>query len=254
MVDGLPDLAWGGVVTAGTYTIGDKRDSDNPVREIAIAQDYQLAKYPVTNAQFQCFVEAEDFGNAEWWEGMPEEQEAYGLKLVTKEIEPNPSWPYANHPRVEVSWYQAVAFTRWLSDKLGYEVRLPHEYEWEVAARYNDGRAYPWGDEFDPAKANTEEGGLGQTTAVGLYPGGRQPTLDLYDMSGNVWEWCQNKYEDPTQNEVDDSGDSRGLRGGSWFNLDDLARAAYRFDDHPFDRVFNVGLRLVRCVSSSISS
>ncbi|MDA0243210.1 MAG: SUMF1/EgtB/PvdO family nonheme iron enzyme [Chloroflexi bacterium] len=237
--DGLPDLAWGGVVSAGTYAIGgdDKASRSLKAMEITIEQPYQLAKYPITNAQFQCFVEAADFGNAEWWAGMPEEDRA---------IEPNPSWPYANHPRVEVTWYEAVAFCRWLSDKLGYEVRLPHEYEWEVAARYDDGRLYPWGDEFDKDKANMGEGGLRQTTAVGLYPTGRQPTLDLSDMSGNVWEWCQNKTDDPTQMKVDESGDTRGLRGGSWlFKVGD-ARAAYRRYNHPSFRGSDFGLRLVR--------
>ena len=254
--DGLPDLAWGGVVPAGKYTIGgdSKVYSSFKAMEITIEQAYQLAKYPITHAQFQCFVEAADFGNAEWWKGMPEKQDdSFGRMRVIKEIEPNPSWPYANHPRVGVSWYQAVAFARWLSDKLGYEVRLPHEYEWEVAARYDDGRTYPWGDDFDKDKANTREGGLQQTTAVGLYPTGCQPTLDLYDISGNVWEWCQNQYKDPTQDEVDDSGHSRVLRGGSWNHFDHYARAAVCGGDLPSYRSSDVGLRLVRCVSSPIS-
>ncbi|MDA0244402.1 MAG: SUMF1/EgtB/PvdO family nonheme iron enzyme [Chloroflexi bacterium] len=244
--DGVPDLAWGGVVPAGKYTIGGDGKYDGKVRPVEIRADYQLAKYPVTYAQFQCFVEADDFGDAKWWEGMLKKE---------RQIEPNPSWPYANHPRVKVSWYQAVAFVRWLSVKLGYEVRLPHEYEWEVAARYNHGRTYPWGeDEFDPLKTNTHEGGLGQTTAVGLYPSGRQPHLNLYDMSGNVWEWCQNKYEDPTQDGVDGSGDSRVWRGGSWYDLLGNARAAFRLGFHPYGRGFFLGFRLVRCVSSAISS
>ncbi len=216
---------------------------------------YQLAQYPITNAQFQCFVEAEDFEHDRWWAGMPEERRRANAKL-----KPNPSWPYAKHPRVEVSWYQAVAFCRWLTvhlgyDQAGYEVRLPHEHEWEVAARYQHGRIYPWGaDEFDPAKVNTWEGKVRQTTAVGLYPSGRQPHLDLYDLSGNVCEWCQNKYKDPTQTEVDDSDDFRGLRGGSWFSLDNYARAAFRYDYFPGLRFNFVGFAGGACASSPISS
>ena len=95
---------------------------------------------------------------------------------------------------------------------------------------------------------------LGQTTAVGLYPSGRQPHLNLYDMSGNVWEWCQNKYEGPTQDGVDGSGDSRVWRGGSWHYAQVSARAAFRRYHHPNYRLASLGLRLVRCVSSSISS
>ena len=241
VVDGLPDLAWGGVVPPGKYTIGDKRNSNSSVRRITITNDYQLAKYSVTYAQFQCFVEAKDFGDAKWWEGMP--QDASKLRL-------DPRFPYSNCPRVDVTWYQAVAFCRWLDNKLGdeeYQIRLPHEYEWEVAVKYGHLRAYPWGeDEFDHAKANTDEGKLRQTTAVGLYSHGRQPILDLYDLSGNVWEWCQNKYKNRTQTKVDASGASRVLRGGSWFDPLVRTRAAFRLNLHPDLGSDIVGLRLVR--------
>lgn len=140
---------------------------------------------------------------------------------------------------------QAVAFCRWLSHKLGYEVDLPHEYEWEVAARYSDGRRYPWGDEFDKEKANTSESGIGQTTAVGIFPACRNPALDLYDLSGNVWEWCRNKYDQPTDAAVDKSSESRTLRGGSWFNFQSFARVAFRNDFHPSYRYHDVGFRVV---------
>jgi formylglycine-generating enzyme required for sulfatase activity len=149
------------------------------------------------------------------------------------------AFPYANHPRERVSWYQAVAFCRWLTARLHagtlpvdgisgdarqYVITLPHEYEWEAAARYPDGRFYPWGADFDPEKANTDEGKIGGTTAVGIYPAGRQPQLDLYDLSGNVWEWCRNKYGKPDDDRVDAGGDGRALRGGSW-QLDRTTRA-----------------------------
>jgi formylglycine-generating enzyme required for sulfatase activity len=134
------------------------------------------------------------------------------------------AFPYDNHPRETVSWYQAVAFCRWLSDKLGYLIELPHEYEWEAAARYPDGRFYPWGNQFDKNLANTSESGVGQTTAVGIYPANE---LGLCDMSGNVWEWCRNKYDNPEDETIDDSGGGRVLRGGSWLNDQEHARAAY---------------------------
>ena len=86
------------------------------------------------------------------------------------------AWPLANRPRERVSWYQAIAFCRWLSDKLGEEIDLPHEYEWEVAARYPDGRFYPWENDFDETRANTGKSGLNQTTAVGIFPDGANPT------------------------------------------------------------------------------
>ncbi len=146
----------------------------------------------------------------EWWQGIPADEKRFR----------EPSFPVANQPRETVSWYQAVAFCRWLSAKVGEAIMLPHEYEWEVAARWagdkTDNRSYPWGSEFDSEKANTNEGGIGQTTAVGLYPAGKQSELNLYDLSGNVWEWCRNTYENPDDDQNDSSDKRRVLRGGAW--------------------------------------
>ncbi|MBK6325574.1 MAG: SUMF1/EgtB/PvdO family nonheme iron enzyme [Chloroflexi bacterium] len=124
------------------------------------------------------------------------------------------------------------------------DIRLPHEVEWEVAARWPDGRFYPWGNTFDSHKANTREAGISLTTAVGLYPSGRNEALELYDLSGNVWEWCRNKYDPPEAVEVDESGDSRVVRGGSWNHNRGLARAACRDYRVPVDR-FDFGFRVV---------
>jgi hypothetical protein len=219
----LPDIVWGEEVQVGIYAYQEGTAK--------IMQPYRLARYPVTYAQFQCFVEAEDFNDSRWWTGMP----ANARQLS------EPKFPYENHPRERVSWYQATAFCRWLRDKLGYEVMLPHEIEWEVAARYPDGRIYPWGNEFNQDKANTGEGGLKQTTAVGLYPSGRNSTLNLYDLSGNVWEWCRN----PDDDTVDNSGKWRVVRGGSWFFNANVACAAHRYYYAPDYRSAYLGFRLV---------
>ena len=101
---------------------------------------------------------------------------------------------------VGVSWYEASAYCQWLTAELraqgrigdDREVRLPTQEQWMQAA--GKGK-YPWGDEFDPAKANTEESGLGQTTPVHMYPGG-QTAEGVWDMSGNVWEWTADRDED----------------------------------------------------------
>ncbi len=206
----LPDIAWGKTVPKGVYRFGNKK--------FEISEAYQLSRYPVTYAQFECFVKADDFADPRWWEDMPDEEAAYGTTYKLRELSEQ-AFPYANHPRERVSWYQAMAFCQWLNDKLddGTQINLPHEDQWEVAARFNDGRIYPWGNDFDAAKANTYEGEkVGQTTPVGMYPTGKQPNLDLYDLSGNVWEWCRNKYADTAIEKPDRSGASRALRGGSW--------------------------------------
>lgn len=233
----LPDIAWSELIPAGSYTIGDDKSEyeDEKRRNVTIAQPYRLARYPVTVRQFQYFVEAPDGADSRWWAGLPSDERQFD----------EPAFPIANHPREMVSWYQAIAFCRWLSDKLGYEVDLPHEYEWEVAARYPENWIYPWGDIFDAEKANIDESGLGQTTPVGMYPEGRNPTLELYDLSGNVWEWCRNKFENPDDDSTDRSGDTRVLRGGSWYDDRNYVRAASRFLNLPFNRYHYVGFRVV---------
>jgi formylglycine-generating enzyme required for sulfatase activity len=241
--DSVPDVIWGKPVPAGTYIIGGDSQARHgfEVKTVTIKEAYQLARYPITNAQFAAFVNAPDVHRTEWWRGLPEGEKRFSESR----------WPYGNHPCTDVSWYQAVAFCRWLSTKLDCEVRLPHEYEWEVAARYNDGRVYPWGDKFDLAKTNTAEGGIGRTTAVGLYPSDHQIELDLYDMSGNVGEWCQNKYKHPNQLDEDYSTKaSRVRRGGAWVDTRSYAHGASRNRHGPGARSYGIGWRVCRsCVS-----
>jgi formylglycine-generating enzyme required for sulfatase activity len=126
-----------------------------------------------------------------------------------------------------------MAFCEWASEALGREIRLPTEFEWQLAATGDEpGRTYPWGGDWDPKaepwRANTYESGLGGTTAVGLYPHGASP-VGAQDMAGTLWEWCLNAFEDP-----DDVGfpraadDRRVVRGGSWVGDQPDARAAFR--------------------------
>lgn len=240
--NGVPDIVWGGLVLAGTYTIGQENPEYNEEKERTVTIDhaFRLAKYPVTVAQFAAFMMAEDINHPDWWQGLPEDERQFSSS----------QWTEPTRPRETISWYQAVAFCRWLSDKLGEVVMLPHEHEWEVTARYagngtTDKCLYPWGsDEITSNHANYYKTNLGQTSPVGLFPTGEQPELNLHDLSGNVWEWCANKIDDVDQNEVDQSGDNRTLRGGSWPNDADRCRAAYRNFYHPHFRFNLVGLRL----------
>jgi hypothetical protein len=238
--DGLkiPHITWGEDMAAGKYEIGgDKLAYQSFDRQtVTIPHPYRLARCPITSIQFDCFVTAPDFDDERWWRNLPEQE---------RQIR-NPTFPYANSPREMVGWYQAVAFCRWLSDKLGFVVELPHEYEWEVAARYPDNRFYPWGNDFKAARANiSERNSVGQTTAVGIYPHGANPNLNLYDLSGNVWEWCRNKYKQPDEEKIDSSGAWRVLRGGS-FDLNSLyARAASRRRNIPDNRKHDIGFRVV---------
>ena len=250
--DGLPDIAWVDV-PAGPFIMG----SDDPsfgatARRTVTLPAFKISKYETTQAQWQAFTSAADgYGNADWWNEP--------TKLANRDEQPGePTWPGADLPAQSVSWYDAVAFTRWLTARLraagdlqaGAEIRLPTEEEWEKAARGTDGREYPWGEDYKAGFANVREqerpieaAGAGQTTAVGSYPQGASP-FGADDMAGNVWEWTLTEYEG--QNASDLTNDRpRVLRGGSWVSSPDLARASVRRDLHPDFRGRSFGFRVV---------
>lgn len=220
----LPDIAWGRVVPAGIYWVGTETNR----RNVTVDRAFRLAQYPITYAQFQCFLDdVHDEKDRMIWNGLPED---------TQQIR-KAHWSYANHPRETVNWYQAVAFCRWLSQKLGYIVELPTEIQWEVATQWsqsnNEKKIYPWGVLFEKTKANTIEGGVRQTTPVGMYPAGRNEALGLYDLSGNVWEWCRKS-----------GAFSRTVRGGSWRNSSGLARISVRSGYSPDFADDDIGFRI----------
>ena len=218
---GLPDIEWI-EIPAGSFKYGDKGESDNQPQKFTLPAFF-ISRYPITFAQYQAFLDAADgYHEARWWEG-----------LAANEQERQPaeqSFKFSNHPRETVSWYEAIAFCRWLSSRWGggydlrrideWAVRLPTEFEWEKAARGTDGRLYPYGNTFDATRGNTWEGErLEQTSAVGIFPNGASP-YGVEEMSGNVWEWCLSSYQTPqleVRNENLASEDLRVLRGGSWF-------------------------------------
>ena len=235
--EGLPDIDWV-TIPGGKFIYQEGEKLTLPM--------FEISRYPVTHTQFQAFVDASDYNDERWWAGIPEEEVNHATIYRTREMAEQ-SFQYGNHPREMVSWYQAIAFCRWLSAELGYTVRLPTEQEWEKAARGTNGLKYPYGNEFDSAKANTRETGIGQTSAVGIFPEGATP-YGVQDMSGNVWEWCLNKYDNPEHLLVDNSGDWRVLRGGAWGFNHDNARSALRRRQTPDVRNFHsLGFRLV-CV------
>jgi formylglycine-generating enzyme required for sulfatase activity len=212
-----PEVA---LVPEGPFLLGSARQRDQNARMVEQPQerhhlpDYYLGLTPVTNAQYLAFVQATDrHPPRDWRKGRPPRGKEH-------------------HPIVNVSWYDAVAYCRWLAGVTGRPYRLPTEAEWEKGARGSDGRIYPWGDRWDPARCNSKEGGVENTTPAGAYPQGASP-YGLLDMAGNVWEWTSSLYRDYPYRADDgredpDSADSRVLRGGSWLNLYDSTRCAYR--------------------------
>ncbi len=148
-----------------------------------------------------------------------------------------------------MSWFEAVAFCRWLSTRLGQAVRLPTEWEWQQAATGgNSKNPFPWGAEWVAARASSQESELRRTAAVGVYPNAATKQ-GVFDMAGNVWEWCVNKYEKPNSrsaSDIDQSKDLRVIRGGSWLYFSVFLRSSFRFRYNAGNRNYNVGFRLAQ--------
>jgi formylglycine-generating enzyme required for sulfatase activity len=229
--DGAPEIEWM-EIDAGEFIYG----SD----EVRYVDRYWIARYPVTNMQFDEFHSSELFADADVWGGAPEKRMALQQS----------AFEGALNPRDRISWFEACAFARWVEALLrakedsrlvgaDIEVRLPSDIEWEKAARGVDGRLYPWGNDFDPTRCNTLETGLGRTCPVGIFPDGASP-YGVEDMSGNVWEWCYNAY---TVNDGTKVG--RVNRGGSCFRDHRRAVVTYRHDCLPGYHSSGRGFRLV---------
>jgi formylglycine-generating enzyme required for sulfatase activity len=239
--EGLPDIVWC-KVPAGEFIMGNTKQTDEmawgdeaPQHRLFLP-DFAIGKYPVTNAQYQVFID--DGGYTERW------QRCWTSAGWCWRVENGIAGPrryggafdLPNHPVVGVSWYEAAAFCNWLSEKLSERagravtVRLPSEAEWEKAARGTDGRRYPWGKDITPEYANYDQTGIGATSAVGMFPKGASP-CGLLDAAGNVWEWTLSlwgeDWQKPEFGYPYDSQDGREnldvaatvrrtLRGGSW--------------------------------------
>ena len=161
-------------------------------------------------------------------------------------------WNGPNFPVVGISWFEAEAYANWLSEKTGHRYRLPTEAEWEKAARGTKGFKYPWGEHFDKNLCNSFELGLRRTSPVGIFPEGKSP-YGCFDMAGNVWEWCSDRYNDKYYANCPDSnpkGPSDGadpvVRGGYWYDYARICRSADRDHDDPRDRGCDLGFRLLQ--------
>ncbi|MBX9895313.1 MAG: SUMF1/EgtB/PvdO family nonheme iron enzyme [Nitrosomonas sp.] len=221
--DGLPDIDWV-KIPSGAFIYQD--DPHPPL------STFHIARYPVTNAQFQAFIDAGGYQNEVWWQGLAHRFDAPIA----------PAWDEPNAPRESVSWFESIAFYRWLSAQLGFMVTLPTEQQWERAARGAEGLQYPWGNEFRQDFVNCA-GSIGRTSAAGIYPQGGSPE-GVMDLVGNVWEWCLNEYSAPENCPL--SGDkARVVRGGSCLNLSDLARSSARDYDLPDARSLDLGFRVL---------
>jgi len=203
---------------------------------------FEIARYPVTNAQFMAFVQAKDgWRDVRWWNYSEaakvwREANAQGYESYFNSC--------ADCPHETVAWFSALAFTRWLSVKTNEKITLPTEQQWQRAAQGDDERSYPWGDGWNVKQCNSWDSDVRKTTPVKQYPQGASP-FGVFDMCGNVWEWCLTEWN---TGGIDLGGSAeRVLRGGSWYldNADDL-RVTNRHRRNPVTRDNYIGFRCVR--------
>ena len=226
----------------------DGYDWEKPVHRVTLG-DYYIGKYEVTVGEYLAFCDATKSHYPEWLEAGSEYHIETGSDTYYK------GSGYARSsvrlPIVGVSWNDAIAYCKWLSSKTGKTYRLPTEAEWEYAAHggkdskgyvyagSNDDKSVGWNDSNSGRKAH-EVGGL------------KANELGLYDMTGNVWEWCSDWYSDSYYSSSASSnptgpsiGTNRVLRGGGWGGDAQNSRVAFRFFNTPEYRNSSYGFRVV---------
>ncbi len=220
-----------------------------PEKEIDVAA-FLLSVYPVTNSRFQRFVDAECYDDLELW---PEEIWPHLIELHDLTGKPGPRYwvegrhdrRFADHPVVGVSWYEAVAYAKWVG------LRLPTEAEWQMAASWRIKseadvfRRFPWGDAMDYRRCNTWGAGLGRTVPVNEFEAGRAPN-GVQQLIGNVWEWTASELEvtDPQGRVVIGEMPMKVIRGGAYDTyFDTQATSSFRTGQILLARAHNAGFR-----------
>ncbi len=212
-------------IPPGEFQMGSDNGKNNekPLRSVYLG-GYWIGKYEVTFDQYDQFCEERGISK-------PEDE----------------GWGRDRYPVINISWEDAMAYCRWLSEKIGYDFKLPTEAWWEKAARGTDGRDYPWGNSPPrdyKANFNTRNSDFfKQTNPVGSYPEGSSP-YGVLDMGGNAYEWCLDWYSSDNSSSSPKKGAYRVLRGGSWFGSSRCLRTSFRNAAKPISRYFHIGFRL----------
>jgi formylglycine-generating enzyme required for sulfatase activity len=220
--DDRPEILWC-EVPPGEITLLDK--DGNSLGTFEVPKNLFISRYEVSLGQFLRFTSGQQYYDPEYWSG---------LATTPEKHRPYAQATHKTYPAQFVSWYQAIAYCRWASKKLGYEVRLPTEWEWVRAATGRHPEfLYPWGREWYPDRlVYAQAGERGRSLrASGLYPKVESPVGAL-DMCGNVFEWCLNEFEQIAVTDV--SGDKRRTtRGGAFFSPPEHCTVRYRLADPP---------------------
>ena len=225
------------LIPAGRFQMGDIQgggaDDEKPVHWVDIDYEFMMGKYEVTVGEYDKFAEA-----------------------TGREKPDDKGWGRGNRPVINVSWDDANAYTKWISQQTGEQYRLPSEAEWEYAARAGTETKYWWGNKIGKNKATCDGCGAKwgwdakrMTAPVGSFEAN---PFGLYDTVGNVWEWCADNYQDSYKNSPTDGSawekvsKYRVLRGGSWYYDSHYVRAANRYWVVPTGRNLYIGFRVVR--------
>lgn len=232
-------------IPGGTFMMGspedevDRYDDEGPQHEVKVASFF-MGHYPITQDQWRAVA---------------------SLPTAEQELDPNPSHFKGNKRPVEqVSWFDAMEFCARLSALTDRPYRLPSEAEWEYACRAGTTTPFHFGDTITTNQANYDgsdtydkdtKGDYRQkTTNVGIF---LPNNFGLYDMHGNVWDWCLDHYHNSYKSAPTDGSawlarmdsNSRVVRGGSWVNNSTACRCAFRLNLNPVDRNIAVGFRVV---------
>lgn len=245
--DGTPKIKWCKVERGRVAVSIMLSNPEDPHPEYEtrdrIVERFWIGRYPITVSQYRSFLKADD-----GWR----QQDIWQPDLYRDPVgDSYQIGRFDNEPAVYVSWFEAMAFCRWLGRRLGLEraVRLPDEWEWQLAGTGEEpNRIFPWGLNWntsqEPNRANTIESRLGRITSVGMYPDGGS-LLGVMDMAGTVYEWCVNKFETPYETaSLGDDLAYRARRGGSWSGPGRSASFTYRARLKPLSRTNNIGFRV----------
>ncbi|GAB3475544.1 SUMF1/EgtB/PvdO family nonheme iron enzyme [Marinomonas epiphytica] len=224
------------------FKMGDQQrvgdDNERPVHTVDVPTGFYFGKYEVTFDQYDQFANA-----------------------TGRALPPDNGWGRGQRPVVNVSWYDAKAYTAWISEQTGQEYRLPTEIEWEYSARANSDTSFWYGDTVKAGYSVCDSCGS-QWDAVSSAPVGSQASnpFGLFDMHGNVAEWVEDCYHEtyegaPNSNQVwlSEQCDSRVIRGGSWFDIPRVGRSSTRYRANPDLRASNWGFRVVRVITKAKS-
>ena len=250
-------------IPSGTFTMGSpttevNRYSDERQYEVTLSA-FRMSKYEITNAQYAAFLNAKGIGSNGIWASAPVYKtqtliyaDNFG-GLTYSGSQWVPVAGYENAPVINVTWYGATEYATYIGGT------LPTEAQWEYACRagttapFNTGNyltnlqanynwAYPYNDGINSVTTYP-----GMTQAVGTYPAN---AWGLFDMHGNVWEWCNDWYDTyPTTTQTNPTGATTGsgrvIRGGSWYDYAQLCRSAFRYYNYPYNYNSFIGFRVV---------